>query len=246
MRRRYRFFPALCLFLSVSALYALPVRSITTVDSDFYTYNDTGIRFEEACILRFRNGMSGVVKAEWQDAPQGESVKGILGIVFPLFRYSYMETSYGLEVENGSDLVHHLITDLYYERSTYYLILSNRLELSDRRSTVLPALTARCTVADWIAILGKYSSAFDSQSGFDHSFWGEFTWALGEKWDLITGGTIGTYHANESDKQELEESFIGGLSFLPGKRFRFSYRFEYLFRRQYELASHSLVADVQF
>lgn len=246
MRRRNRLFPTLCLFFSLSALYALPVRSITTVDADFYSYDDTGIRFEEACILRFSNGLSGVAKAEWEDAPRGESVKGILGIVFPLFRYSYMETSYGLEVENGSDLVHHLITDLYYERSRYYLILSDRLELSDQRSTVLPALTARWMAADWIALLGKYSSSFDSQSGFDHSFWGELTWFPGKKWSLITGGTLGTYHADDSDKREREESLTGGISFLPRERFRLSYRFEYLFRRQYELASHSLVADVQF
>jgi len=245
MHRKRLFFFLLCIFFAAAALSALPVRSITTAETDFYSYDETALRFEEAVILQFDNGLSGVVKAEWEDSPNDTIIRGSLGIVFPLFTYAYNETAYGLAV--GEDTVEHIIlNNLYYERDRYYLIFSTQLELSETQTTFMPSLAAKWKATGKLALWGKYSSAFDSDAGFDHSFWGEASYDVVPKWTFIAGGTVGSYHADADSASALEYSFLGGLSFLPRDRCRFTYRFEYLTRQQYEKSSHSLVADIQF
>ncbi|MDY7027368.1 MAG: hypothetical protein SVR04_03620 [Spirochaetota bacterium] len=110
----------------------------------------------------------------------------------------------------------------------------------------MPSLAGKWRTTDTLAFWGKYSTSFNSEAGFDHSFWGEASYDIVPKWTVIAGGTVGSYHADADSARELEYSFLGGLSFLPRDRCRFTYRFEYLTRQQYEKASHSLVADIQF
>lgn len=245
MHQKRLFLYLLCLFLGAASAAALPVRSITTADIDIYSYDETALRFEEAVILQFENGLSGVFKAEWEDSPNDTIIRGSLGIVFPFFAYTYNETAYGLAV--GEDSVEHIIlNNLYYERERYYFIFSNQLELSEDQMNYMPSLAGKWRTTDTLAFWGKYSTSFDSEAGFDHSFWGEASYDIVPKWTVIAGGTVGSYHADADSARELEYSFLGGLSFLPRDKCRFTYRFEYLTRQQYEKASHSLVADIQF
>lgn len=234
------------LVLIVGTAEALPVRSITTLDVDSYSYGDTGIRMKEVGILRLKNGWSTVLKAEWEKVPAATKIKGTAGLVFGLFPGSYMELSYGLALADQSEVSHILNTDLYYEQPNLLIMLTNKLEVGSETTNTLPGLGVKWSPVVPLSLWGKYTASFDKNTGFDNSFWGETEYRLGTAWSVKAGGTVGSYHADQEASRDLEYSFLTGLGFSPYEGIRFSYQFEYLIREEYRVLTNLLVGDISF
>ncbi len=122
---------------------SLPLRSITTMEWDHYSYGDEGFRVEEVGLYRLNDKLSLVAKAESDERPYRRSIKGMGGVVFGLFSYSYMETSYGVSVVDGETLIHHLLAEYYYEREKYYFIFGTKAQLNEDQSTLIPSAAAK-------------------------------------------------------------------------------------------------------
>src|SRR6056297_3754673 len=107
----------LMLISIASATYAFPIRSITTLRVDQYSYDELGYNVGEVAIAQLESGLSLVAKAEYEELDDTSELKGMGGVVFPVFSYSYMETSYGIslkETKAEETVIHHLLADLYY------------------------------------------------------------------------------------------------------------------------------------
>jgi len=231
--------------LSIS-LQALPVRWITTFDTDVYSYDETAVRLEEVAILRLNPVWTVVLKGEWEKAPAETKTTGTAGLVFGLFPGSYMEVSYGLSVDDGKDVSHLVFTDLYYERPNLLLLLTHKLELNRDNITSLPGFGVKWGAMDRLSLWGKYTAAIDQTTGFDNSFWGETEYLIGAKFSVKAGGTVGTYHEDGDSPRSFEYSFLSGLGFTPRGGMRFSWQAAYLIREEYNVFTNLLVADIRF
>lgn len=234
------------LISAAATAYAVPIRSITTLGVDQYSYDDTGYSIGEVAIAQLESGLSLVAKFEYEELPYKSKTKGMAGIVFPVFPYSYMETSYGISIDDEDALTHHLLIDLYYERARYLILSGLKADLSAEGYTLLPSIGARWNDIPRLSLWGKYTTSFDSESGFDHSFWGETEYTLIDKLHLKLGGTVGTYHNDTDSSQQLEYSGLAGFAVIPASTLRISYQYEYLVRQEYEMGSHTIVADIRF
>jgi hypothetical protein len=234
------------LFLIAGTVWAFPLRSISTASWDYYSYGDNGFQFKEVGIYRLNEDWSVVGKAEFDRRPYDTTVKGMGGVVFTLFSYSYMETSYGVSVSDGNTVAHHLLADYYYERENYLLMASSKADLGEEQKTFMPSLAGKWYILQPLSLWGKYTASFDDLLGFDNSFWGEAEYALTPKFLVKAGGTVGSYHAERNSPRRLEYSGLGGLTFKPGDTMRFSYLFEYLVRKEYDMISNSLIVDIRF
>jgi opacity protein-like surface antigen len=236
-----------CILLATALpLSAQPFRSITSAEWSHYSYGEDALRLEEVGIYRLNEVWSVVAKAEWDAQPNRETVKGMAGVVFTLFDYSYMETSYGVAFTQGSELSHHLLVDYYYDRDDFYLLAGAKAQLSAAQQTYQPSLAGKWWISPSFSLWGKYITSFDTQVGFDHSFWGEGAYRLHKAFKLKAGGTIGSYHPDADSARELEYSGLGGLSFTPADDLSLSLEFEYLQRKSYAVASTGLIADLRF
>jgi len=233
-----------------------PLRSITTVEWEHYFnmkkgYNyEDGYRINEVGIFSINASLSAVAKAEWKKATGRNVIKGMGGIVFDLFEYSYMETSYGVSIDTQdtqeNTLAQHVLVDWYYDRGSYYTLLGTEAEFREAGMTVKPSAAVKWWLVPEFSVLGKYITSFDSDAGFNHSFWGEGAYRLHPKFSVKSGGTVGSYRADKSNPHNLEFSGLGGLSFLPRDGMRFSLEIKYLQRQEYSTISNTLVADIRF
>lgn len=241
-----RFIVLLVLVTVSSGAYAGPVRSITTVNVEQYSYDDTGYNIGQVAIAELESGLSLVAKAEYEQLPYTSRTKGMAGVVFPLMPYSYMETSYGISVDDEDSLTHHLLVDFYYERSKYLILTGLKSDLSSEKQTLLPSLALRWNWLPRLSSWTKYTTSFDSNDGFDHSLWAETEYGLTEKLFGKLGATVGTYHGDTDGAQETEYSFLGGVAVKPAVNVRISYQYEYLVRQKYDKGTHTVVADIRF
>ncbi len=239
----------LILLSIASAAYALPIRSITTLGVDQYSYDELGYKIGEVAIAQLESGLSLVAKAEYEEQADSSEIKGMGGVVFPAFSYSYMETSYGVSLKKtGTEetVIHHLLADLYYERDRYMILGGLKAELSSVQQTLLPSIGARWNWTPRLSLWGKYTTSFNSEDGFNHSLWTETEYSLTERLFGKLGATVGSYSNEETDERELEYSVLGGFAVKPASAVRLSYQYEYLIRENYEKGAHTLVADIRF
>ncbi len=241
-----RILPLLILLSVAFGAYALPVRSITTVKLEQYSYDDVGYNIGEVAIAQLDSGISLVAKAEYENLPYTTKTKGMAGVVFPVIPYSYMETSYGISIDDEDTLTHHLLVDFYYERARYLILTGIKADLSGEKQTVLPSIGVRWNWMPRLSSWAKYTTSFDSDDGFDHSLWAETEYGLTEKLFGKLGATVGTYHSDTDGEQELEYSILGGVAVKPAGNVRISYQYEYLVRQEYEKGAHTVVADIRF
>lgn len=252
------------LFIMVPALFftaalqtdAIPLRSITTVQWDYYLYDtpENGFRIEEAGIYRL-DKLSLVAKVEWKNRSAFTEIKGMGGVVFNLFAYSYMETSYGVSKrwneenneEAGENIIaHHLLADFYHERESRLAIAGIKADLSSEEMSLQPSIAADWKALPGFSLWGKYITSFSNKNNFVHSFWGEGEYELSNKLVLNAGGTIGTFIPDMGEPSELEYSGLGGLSLKPVENLTITYGFQYKFRPNYNIVSNTLTGDVRF
>ena len=241
-----RFIVLLVLVSVAAGAYAVPIRSITTLKVEQYSYDDMGYNMGEVVIAQLESGLSLVAKAEYEKLPYTSKTKGMAGVVFPVIPYSYMETSYGISIDDEDTLTHHLLVDFYYERDNYLILPGIKAELSEEKQTVLPSLGVRWNWLPQLSSWAKYTTSFDSDDGFDHSLWAEAEYGLTEKLFGKLGTTVGTYHSDTDGEQEMEYSVLGGVAVKPAANVRISYQYEYLVRQEYEKGAHTVVADIRF
>ncbi|MCF7914482.1 MAG: TonB-dependent receptor [Spirochaetaceae bacterium] len=253
MNKLKRSLTILMLISIASATYALPIRSITTLGVDQYQYdnntNEIGYTLGEVAIAQLESGLSLVAKAEYEEMADSSELKGMAGVVFPTFSFSYMETSYGIslkETETEETLIHHLLADLYYERDRYMILGGLKAELSSAQQTLLPSIGARWNWTPRLSLWGKYTTSFNSEDGFNHSLWTETEYGLTKKLFGKIGATVGSYSNEVTGDSELEYSVLGGFAVKPASTVRLSYQYEFLVRKSYEKGSHTLVADIRF
>lgn len=237
----------LFLLLSItSGAFAIPLRSITTLRGEQYSYDELGYSFGEVVIAQLDSGISLVAKAEYENLPYTTKTKGMAGVVFPVIQYSYMETSYGISIDDADTLTHHLLIDFYYERAKYLILTGITAELAGDKQTLLPSIGLRWNWRPRLSSWAKYTTSFDSDDGFNHSLWAETEYGLTEKLFGKLGATVGTYHSDTDGGQDLEYSILGGAAVKPAENVRISYQYEYLVRQEYEKGSHTVVADLRF
>ncbi|MCF7927505.1 MAG: hypothetical protein K9L68_00310 [Spirochaetales bacterium] len=236
---------AFLFFFTLLPLSSTSIRSITTVESELYSFDDHTWDIEEVGIFSVTEQLSIVGKVQWYQETWKQGVKGMAGVVFPVIPSSYMETSYGLAFEDTGDIVHHALADFYYEHPAFLGLLSVRAQFSDNGQVYMPSVGIKWYTTDRLSLWGKYTTSIDTVIGFDHSFWGEAEYKILDPLLLKAGGTIGSYHADESSPQELEYSFLGGLGFLPMEMIKLSYQFEYTIRQQYGIISNALILDAR-
>lgn len=238
------------LLSGVLPLSLFSLRSISTAKWDYFIYeddsSDNGYILEEVAIQRLNDRWSIVGKAEYDERPYSKTLKGMGGVVFTLFDYSYMETSYGISVDNKDTIANHLLVDYYYERADYFLMLDIKAEVGGDGNSILPAGAVKWRGFSPLFLWGKYTTSFSDTVGFNNSFWGEADYDILPKFSLKAGGTIGTYHPDGDSSREYEYSGLGGVIFKPTGNISVKYLFEYLVRDTYDKVSNTIVADIRF